>query len=183
MLTIITNLDKLIVKKKPTKAEKKHMDEWVPCYGWESFYEVSRSGSVRSKKTLKEIKPILKNSGYMCVNIFVTGFKRKQELVHRIVAQSFLGECKKPLEVCHNDGDRSNNAIVNLRIDTRSNNHADKEKHGTKQNKMNNGQSKFSVGMIKNIRNGFIKRADAISMGMSATQFYRVLKMEGRIDG
>ena len=26
MLTIITNLDKLIVKKKPTKAEKKHMD-------------------------------------------------------------------------------------------------------------------------------------------------------------
>lgn len=51
--------------------------------------------------------------------------------MHRLVLEAFVGPCPIGMEACHNDGDTSNNQVDNLRWDTRSSNHMDKEKHGT----------------------------------------------------
>ena len=51
--------------------------------------------------------------------------------VHRLVLMAFSGPAGQGLSACHNDGDRSNNRISNLRWDTTTANHADKKIHGT----------------------------------------------------
>ncbi len=50
---------------------------------------------------------------------------------HRLAWMAWKGSIPDGMEVCHNDGTRDNNAITNLRVDTRVGNHADKKKHGT----------------------------------------------------
>lgn len=102
---------------------------WKDCYGWESFYEVSNLGNIRSKKrpvptqfgiTTRggvSIKKIVAKNGYECVNL-TGGGKRRQELVHRLVLLSFIGEPEKGHQTCHNDGVRHNNKLQNLRWDS-----------------------------------------------------------------
>lgn len=51
--------------------------------------------------------------------------------VHRLVLEAFRGPCPTGMEGCHNDGNRENCALENLRWDTPTNNHADKVRHGT----------------------------------------------------
>lgn len=75
--------------------------------------------------------PYLVN-GYPTLAIRSEG-KTIRVAVHRIVAECFLGPCPDGCEVCHFDGDRTNSAADNLRYDTRKNNLADRERHGTSQ--------------------------------------------------
>ena len=56
------------------------------------------------------------------------------------------------MEICHLDGDRSNNRLDNLRYDTRKNNHADKWKHGTMARGELCGHSKLKESDILEIR-------------------------------
>jgi hypothetical protein len=115
---------------------------WKECFGWENFYEVSAFGNIRSKRRPVPtrfgistrggivLKKIVAKNGYECVNL-TGGGCRKQELVHRLVLLTFVGEPEQNQEACHNDGIRINNYLTNLRWDTIKNNHADKKKHGT----------------------------------------------------
>lgn len=57
--------------------------------------------------------------------------KDNQRYIHRLVWEAWEGAIPKGMQVCHNDGDRSNNALDNLRLDTQKGNEADKRKHGT----------------------------------------------------
>ena len=117
---------------------------WKDCVGWESFYEISSLGNVRSKKrpvptTLGittrggiNLKKLIARTGYECVNL-TGGGKRKQEHVHTLVLCAFVGPRPEGHQCCHNDGNRTNNMLSNLRWDSIKNNHADKKKHGTHQ--------------------------------------------------
>lgn len=51
--------------------------------------------------------------------------------IHRLVANSFLGPRPAGLDTLHIDGDKTNNAVTNLRYGTRSENELDKVRHGT----------------------------------------------------
>ena len=51
---------------------------------------------------------------------------------HKLVMLAFAGPPKDGEIVCHYDGDRSNNAVANLRYGTHKDNEADKERHGTR---------------------------------------------------
>lgn len=51
--------------------------------------------------------------------------------VHRLILLTFVGPCPKGMEGCHNDGNRSNNKLSNLRWDTLSGNQQDRKKHIT----------------------------------------------------
>lgn len=51
--------------------------------------------------------------------------------VHRLILEAFVGPGNESQEVCHGDGDRSNNSLANLRWGTRKENHDDKRRHGT----------------------------------------------------
>lgn len=66
------------------------------------------------------------NEGYKQVTL-----AHKQYSVHRLILEAFVGPCPPTLEACHGDNDRSNNAITNLRWDTRKANTEDRLRAGT----------------------------------------------------
>lgn len=51
--------------------------------------------------------------------------------VARLVALTFIGPRPPKMDICHNDGNKLNNALENLRWDTRAGNMQDAIKHGT----------------------------------------------------
>jgi hypothetical protein len=108
---------------------------WHPCAGYETHYEVSNFGNVRSieryannahnnglrkiKSTL--LKPALGKSGYMLVSLCVDNVKSSHN-VHRLVARAFIeNELNKP-QVNHKDGNKLNNSFENLEWVTASEN-------------------------------------------------------------
>lgn len=117
------------------------MDEvWKPVVGYEDKYEVSNLGRVRSLDRLvggksrgrrlmrgRVIKQQRGKNGYMYCALGAT----KKALVHRLVLEAFIGPSPDGTECCHNDNDRTNNAVDNLRWDTRYNNCQDTRAAGT----------------------------------------------------
>jgi hypothetical protein len=120
-------------------------------------YTISTSGEVRRVvgacgavvgKTLKWT--ILKN-GYAKVALCRDSC-RKEYLVHRLVALTYIGNAKG-LDVCHFDGDKLNNNIENLRIDTRKGNMADQIRMGKTPKGEKCGSNKYSSEFVKSIKN------------------------------
>ena len=108
---------------------------WHPCAGFETHYEVSNIGNVRSieryvnnahnnglkKLSSRVLKPALSKSGYLLVSFCVDNVKSNQT-VHRLVARAFIeNETNKP-QVNHKDGDKLNNRLDNLEWVTASEN-------------------------------------------------------------
>lgn len=123
------------------------MELWRPAVGFEDSYAVSSLGNVKSLSRplpflskrgnwhvrITNEKPLIATmatTGYLMVSLCREGV-RYPATVHSLVAAAFIGPRPKGQEVAHNDGCRTNNAAANLRYATRSDNHADKYKHGT----------------------------------------------------
>lgn len=113
-------------------------EEWRSILGHEGRYEVSSLGRVRSllphqgqagPRILKQnINPV---TGYAFVRLFTGGRPRHQTVyIHREILRAFVGPRAPEMEACHNDGDRTNNLLSNLRYDTRSANAQDRARHG-----------------------------------------------------
>lgn len=88
---------------------------WCPIKGYESMYEVSDKGRVRSIKFGKEriLKPLRNTCGYLQVDLWKNG-EHKMYLVHRLVAQTFTPNPDNLTEVNHKDEDKDNNSVQNL---------------------------------------------------------------------
>lgn len=139
------------------------METWKDCVGYESFYEVSDFGNVRSlKRPVRTklgiairggvvLKKIVASTGYEVVNLTTGPGKRKQEHVHRLVLLAFKGFPPEKMEACHDDGIRTNNKLSNLRWDTRKANHQDKRKHGTYQEGVKANNVKLSPDQVKTV--------------------------------
>lgn len=116
--------------------------------GYEDNYEVSSTGNVRSKLyTKKVLLPDIGPKGHYRVTLFKNG-KRKRYMVHRIVAEAFIGQIPLGMEVCHNDSNPSNNNVKNLRIDTRSGNFSDKLANNTHSRGSNHHKSKLDENCV-----------------------------------
>lgn len=117
---------------------------WKPVPGYESKYEVSNLGRVRSLgrsvwchgqtkagyfsyKKGRELRPGLASTGYPCV---VLGRGNTQN-VHVLVALAFIGPCPVGCEVRHIDGSRDNPRADNLQYGTRKENIEDARRHGS----------------------------------------------------
>lgn len=85
---------------------------WKPVPEYESLYEVSNFGDVRSIRTHRHLKPQL-HKGYLKVGLYKLG-KQKHFSVHRLVAKAFIPNPKDKPEVNHLDGDKTNNRVENL---------------------------------------------------------------------
>lgn len=115
---------------------------WLPVVGWAGLYEVSDAGRVRSLdrttgaragKTRRVKGRTLAQclrKGYRGVTLKDRG-REQSEYVHRLVLAAFCGAPSEGMEGCHNSGNTEDNHLTNLRWDTRSANHLDKNKHGT----------------------------------------------------
>lgn len=115
-------------------------EEWKDCVGFEGLYQVSSIGRIkrtggRGKGVV--VGKVLKthDDGHGYQQLVLRKDKRSfHQKVHRLVAMAFIGNMEgSGMDVCHNDGDRSNNCVYNLRWDTRKGNMSDTVEHGTKQ--------------------------------------------------
>lgn len=105
---------------------------WKPIKGYEGLYEISSYGRIKSlRRTIICKNGVHKTIGGRIMSIpkcsnqyrFIALSKYgkvKQYLLHRLVAQHFIGE--RPLEINHIDGNKDNNCVENLEYVTHSEN-------------------------------------------------------------
>ena len=95
---------------------------WKNIKGYEGLYQVSNLGRVKSLERKDNLgrkvnEKILKNRnathGYIAV-ILSKDSNKKTYRVHRLVAEAFIPNPNKYLEVNHKDENKSNNRIDNL---------------------------------------------------------------------
>lgn len=120
-------------------------EQWLPVPGFEGFYEVSDLGRVWSvgrwcrhpfgdgRRWVKPAPraPGVGRGGYLIVTLHRDGV-RSTHYIAVLVLRAFVGERPSPgHDACHGDGVRTDNALTNLRWDTKSANQFDAVRHGT----------------------------------------------------
>ena len=121
-------------------------ERWKLVTGYAGIYEVSNHGRVRSvDRTVTRsdgqvhrykgniLRTPLNQRGYQVVNLCIHG-KCQVRTVHSLVAETFIGPRPEGMEVCHNDGRKTNNHVDNIRYGTSSENKLDNVRHGTHTN-------------------------------------------------
>ncbi len=107
------------------------MEEWRPVVG-QCAYEVSSEGRIRRcapghrqgvgrGRVGYILRPSVSRFGYYRIELLQFG-RRYKLLVHRLVAEAFLGPRPEHLEVNHKNGNKLDNRPDNLEYVTRSQN-------------------------------------------------------------
>lgn len=166
---------------------------WKAVPGYEGAYEVSDQGRVRSldrsvlvnsgkgpnRSYWKQlsgqiIAPQKHTQGYLQVALSGHIF-----LVQWLVAATFIGSRPDGCLILHNDGDKQNNRLNNLRYDTPVENCIDMVAHGTTQFGELNPRAKLRHRDIHAIRRqakaGVHQRDIADMHGISQTQVSRIV--------
>lgn len=106
------------------------LEIWEDIEGYDGLYKISNYGRVQSyERVITYIKPnkrvevrpgrilktfVSKSNGYVYVNLSING-KQKGYRVHRLVAKAFIPNLNSLPEVNHEDYNKENNHISNLR--------------------------------------------------------------------
>ena len=119
---------------------------WRVIPDYDGHYEASSEGRIRSvtrrvpdgmgSTRLYRSKVLAQHqlvNGYLTTGLSKRGDNRPR-LVHRLVASAFFGPPTDDQEVCHANGDRSDNRVENLRWGTHSENCLEQVAHGTHRN-------------------------------------------------
>jgi hypothetical protein len=112
---------------------------WRAVVGHEGRYEVSDQGRVRSLLFAppRVLSPYIHRDGYPVIDFCLGGGPKRRlrnQRVHCLVLEAFIGPRPAGMYGCHNDGDPSNNRLENLRWDTPSSNLYDRVRHGRDHN-------------------------------------------------
>jgi hypothetical protein len=107
--------------------------------GYEGLYSATEDGQIYSHKTHKFLKPVLQvmHNGYYRYQVTLSRpaslmrTEKKSYKIPSLILLTFVGERPEGMDVCHKDGDSSNNSLSNLYYGTRSQNVKDSVKHGT----------------------------------------------------
>lgn len=125
-------------------------------------YFVNRLGDVWSSVTNKYLKQQIDKRGYMVVKLY-----SKNRTVHRLVAETFLGDVRG-FTVNHKNGIKSDNRLGNLEICSNKDNMSHAYKYGIRYNhsgeragnaKLNNLEVeliKSHIGIISNVDLGLM---------------------------
>lgn len=89
--------------------------------GYEGHYFFDKKLNIVSHKTGHVKTPTLSNCKYLVMDLYKNG-KRKTELVHRLIALTFIENKTNASDVNHKDGNRLNNELSNLEWVSRSEN-------------------------------------------------------------
>ena len=85
-------------------------------------YQISNMGRVWSKYRNRYMNPVANNKGYLQIKLIAVNGKRKNELVHRLVALHFIDNPENKPEVNHINHIRDDNRVENLEWVTKSEN-------------------------------------------------------------
>jgi len=154
-------------------------EAWRAVVGFGHAYEVSDLGRVRGVPRVDRLgrqapARILVNArlsgGY--VRIRLRAQCRTVDVpVHHLVLEAFVGPRPPGLHGCHNDGDKRNNGLGNLRWDTPAANNNDKITHGTIARGEQNGSARLSdeqaAAAIRARRLGLSYEVIAVVFGVS----------------
>ncbi len=96
------------------------IEEWRPVSGYEGVYSVSNLGRVKrdSRGERGILVPRRSSTGYITTTLYVDCIG-KTKLTHCLVLEAFVGPCPNGMCARHNDDDRANAKLSNLRWDTR----------------------------------------------------------------
>lgn len=137
--------------------------------GLEGRYEVSDFGRVRSRLHGDKPRILISNAapnGYLKLTLGRgRGRKRIKRSVHRLVLESFV--CKRPsgFECSHENGDRADNRLANLRWRTPRQNYSLRYVHGTEQWGVKNAHAKLNDEKVMKIRTMIADGVSAIIIG------------------
>lgn len=151
-------------------------------------FEVSSSGMIRHLFTKRDRDFWIGKTGYVYVSLRKNGNGRSYPfLVHRMVAEAFLGPCPKGQEVRHLDGDPGNNHYKNLKYGTAKENGEDKKKHGRAVRGEDNGNAKAPDNDVAEMRRLYAARLlnqyqIADKFGISQAQVNNILLMKQRTE-
>jgi hypothetical protein len=164
-------------------------EEWRPVVGFEDLYEVSDQGRVRSLDRVivrggfparyrgRVLRQAHLASGYRSVVLSDHGVQ-KSFLVHDLVLSSFVGPCPPGrVHRCHNDGDKANNHLVNLRYDTVAGNASDRARHGTLLHSDGHPNARLTRADVAEIRRRYrssLKADLAAEFGVNENHIYRI---------
>ena len=87
------------------------MEIWKEIKGYEGLYQVSNYGRIKNK--FKILKQKRNKFGYLVLRLSKNN-KKKDFLVHRLVAQAFIENKDNLPQVNHKDENKQNNNITNL---------------------------------------------------------------------
>lgn len=85
----------------------------LPIKGYEGLYDISDDGRVWSYRRNKWLKNALVSTGYPGVDLCKGGI-RKQHLIHRLLAATFMENPKGLAQINHKNGIKTDNRLDNL---------------------------------------------------------------------
>lgn len=131
-------------------SERKPHESVFACEAWRTIvghdeYEISDQGRVRSWRRrgggrrlepklltpYRAKKPTNSERKYLCVALPLCDGTFVKSYVHRLVLETFVGQCPDGFECRHLDGNPENNHLINLRWGTALDNAGDRRRHGT----------------------------------------------------
>jgi hypothetical protein len=151
-------------------------EQWRSVVGFPA-YEVSDRGRVRrltassNAKAGQVLKPCRNRNGYYNVVLIRSG-ERFTRVVHSLVCDAFLGALPPGFHRSHLNGDRSDNRLANLQIETASDNNRRKRGHGTLPVGTKSGNAKLTEAQaesaLRAVRSGASQSSIARKLGVCA---------------
>lgn len=177
-------LMKLIIPGEPQEI-------WKDINGYEEIYRVSNLGRIKSlqrtfikrdntKCTVREavLKCSKDANGYVFVRLS-RNFKKQIFKVHRLVALHFIVQAEGKDQVNHIDGDKLNNAVVNLEWCNNKENRIHAVNSGLVKLGEKSKNSKLTNKQVQEIRNTFVK-GDPVNGAKPLARKYGVSDMHIR---
>ena len=154
---------------------------WLPI-AWAPGYEVSNHGRVKSLDRIvnaqgnlpggkKSRKPHARRRQGKILSIGIgryasAGVAGRTYLVHRLVAEAFIGPCPPGHIVCHGPGGPLDNRLENISYGTHSKNTgADRRRDGTIPRGSQSGSSKLKEGQVIEIKKRLAAGESRASLG------------------
>lgn len=153
--TIYRHIEKFNIKRPLEKMNEGVEYKEIPGF---ANYKAGRDGSIWSCLTNGGNKSVIwkKLSPYFSTSGFTVSLCNNKEkyvyFVHRLILMTFVGPCPIGMECCHNNGNRLDNNLSNLRWDTHKNNMLDKIKHNTQAKGEKQGSSFLKETQVKEIK-------------------------------
>lgn len=141
------------------------------------FYRAGSDGSIWSCQKCgkgagkigkwKKLRHSIAGRGYHAVHVSFGKIKQKR-YIHRLVLEAFVGPCPAGMECLHQDGDKSNNRIGNLRWGTSQENADDVLRQGRRKFGSQLPHSVLTEEFVREVRK---RHSEGESCGLLAKEY------------